>query len=108
MKTQTKRKAKLEPMDRSVSKTFEAAVRENAENRKYYHARERTLLGKYRNQYVAIAEQRVIDADADRDLLLERMFKKLGKKPFFYARVTEHPRILRIRSHSMLRKPIER
>ncbi|MBI5473144.1 MAG: hypothetical protein HY961_12445 [Ignavibacteriae bacterium] len=94
---------KAKPDRRMVAKYW-ANMRKNDKNQAYYQAHKREFLKKYRNKYVAISNEQLIDVDADRIKLLDRVFERVGNEPFFYAQVTEKPRVVLVPSHSILRK----
>ena len=93
--------------NRKTTARYKADVRQVERNRAYYHAHKHELLKLYKNKYVAINDNRVIDIDSDRSKLLDRMFQTYGDLPFFFTQVTEHPRVVRIPSYA-LRKSTER
>lgn len=90
--------------DRRMVARYWANMRKNERNREYYYAHKREILRRYRNKYIAISNEKIVDADADRIKLLDRVFDKLGDQPFFYTQVTDQPRVVRIPSHAVVRK----
>jgi len=47
------------------------------------------LVSLYPNQYVALSGGHFIDHDPDDEVLAARMYKKLGNKPFYIARLED-------------------
>ncbi len=73
-------------------------------NREYYYAHKAKLLRRYRNKYVAIWNEEVVDADKDRLALLRRVRATIGYKPVFVTQATEHPRIYHVPRYALLGK----
>jgi hypothetical protein len=86
---------------------YKADIRQVERNRAYYHAHKHELLKRYKNKFIAINDDRVVDIDSDRSRLLDRMFQTYGDLPFFFTQVTDHPRVVRIPSYA-LRKSTDR
>ncbi len=80
---------------RPVTRIFE-------KNREYYYAHKAELLRKYRNKYIAISNEKITDVDKDRSTLLKRVRAAIGNAPAFFTQVTEHPRVVRIPSLSLI------
>ncbi|MBI5471918.1 MAG: hypothetical protein HY961_06190 [Ignavibacteriae bacterium] len=74
-------------------------------NREYYYAHKTELLRRYRNKYIAIWNEDVVDADKDRLALLRRVRASIGYEPVFVKQVTVHPRIVRIPSYALRARP---
>lgn len=70
-----------------------AYMREWRKNISYYENHKRELLKKYRNKWIAITNQEVLDVDKDRLALYDRVLKTVGDKPLFVTEVREKPRI---------------
>ena len=71
-------------------------------NRAYFYAHKPQLIKQYRNKYIAIWNQQVVDADKDRLALLRRVRAAVGYKPVFVILATEHQRILRVPTYALL------
>ena len=62
------------------------------------------LLKTYRDQYVAIHEERVVDSGSDQIEVAERAYARFGYVPILVTLVTDEPRpIIRIPSPRLLR-----
>jgi plasmid stability protein len=64
----------------------------------WYEANRANLLRRYRDEYVAIVGRKVVDHDAHFAALAARVFARMGTKPIFMPRVTEHAERVRVRS----------
>lgn len=82
-----------------------AYMREFRKDVTYYESHKRELLKQYRNKYIVIANQQVFDVDTDRVALLDRAFRAFGNDPFFYTEVLEKPRVYRVPTFAVSRKP---
>jgi hypothetical protein len=61
--------------------------------------RQRTqLMRRYAGEYVALSGGRVVDHDEDDEALAARMFKKLGNKPFYIARLEQNSTVYELPS----------
>jgi len=69
-----------------------------AESMRWFEANRERLLRRYRDQYVAVDRNQVIDHDRDFDVLARRIFAKLGTRPVFMPKVTVEERVVRIPS----------
>ncbi len=69
----------------------------------WYEAHKDELLRRYRGEYLAIANQRVVDHDKMFGTLARRTFKRLGLRPVFMPKCTEGERLVRIRSPRVAR-----
>lgn len=78
-----------------VESTAEDELRESM---RWYDANRTRLLRRYRDEYIAVAEDEVIDHDADFERLAMRVFARMGTRPIFMPRVTERTRPVRVRS----------
>lgn len=75
-----------------------AGARGLAESVRWFEANRARLLRRYRDQYVAIDRNRVIDHDRDFDALAQRVFARLGPRPVFIPKVTAEERVVRVPS----------
>ena|SRR5438046_1164063 len=64
-----------------------------ADERRAFERQRAQLLRRYKGQYVAVYEGRVVDHDPDDEALACRLFVKLGDVPFYIARVEERPTV---------------
>ncbi|MBI5471191.1 MAG: hypothetical protein HY961_02465 [Ignavibacteriae bacterium] len=96
-------------MRKRTSSTREARrrayMREFRKNIAYYEAHKQQLLKKYRNKFIAVAGEQVIDADTNRIALLGRVFHAIGNDPVFITEVLRHPRVYRVPSLALFNKP---
>jgi plasmid stability protein len=69
---------------------------------RWYEANKKRLLRRYRGQYVAIRDGKVIDADADFHALASRVFARLGGAPVFMPLVTAAERVVHVPSPSVV------
>ncbi len=74
-------------------------------NREYFYAHKAELLRRYRNKYVAIWNEAVVDSDRDRLALLHRVRATIGYVPVFVKHVSEHPRVVRVPSYALRARP---
>ena len=68
------------------------------ESMRWFEENRERLLRRYRDQYVAVDHNRVIDHDRNFDVLARRIFAKLGTRPVFMPKVTAEERVVRIPS----------
>jgi hypothetical protein len=68
---------------------------------RWYQANRRRLLRRYRDEYVAIHEGKVVDHDRNFDALASRVFARFGPRPVFMPKVTEEDRVVRLPSPFM-------
>ena len=68
------------------------------ESMRWFEENRERLLRRYRDQYVAVDRNQVIDHDRDFDVLARRIFAKLGTRPVFMPKVTAEERVVRIPS----------
>lgn len=66
--------------------------------RAWFEARRGRLLARYRGEYVAIVNRRIIDHDRDFGALAARVFRRLGVRPVFMPRCVEGDRVVEIPS----------
>lgn len=64
----------------------------------WFEANRKRLLRRYRNEYVAIVNRKVVDHDADFGALAERVFKRYGVKSIAMPKVTPHERVIHLPS----------
>lgn len=69
-----------------------------AESMRWFEANRARLLRRYRDEYVAIDRNRVIDHDPDFDALARRVFARLGARPVFIPKVTAEERVVHVPS----------
>lgn len=70
---------------------------------RWYEENRPRLLSRYRGEYVAVVDRRVVDHDRDFEALAARVFKRLGVRSVFMPRVQEGEPLLRVRSPRVLR-----
>jgi hypothetical protein len=54
-----------------------------------YDAMWEDLLKTHKHKFVAIQNEQLVDSDDDEDALIERMFKRFQRKPFYIEQVLE-------------------
>ena len=64
----------------------------------WFEANRKRLLRRYRDEYVAIVNRRVVDHDPDFGTLARRGFEKYGPRPIAIPRVTPEVRVIHLRS----------
>jgi hypothetical protein len=64
------------------------------------------LLEKYLNQYIAFEDGQVLDSDADRQKLAERIYGKYGCRDFLMKQVTVEERVYYVGGFRTIRKPV--
>lgn len=64
----------------------------------WFEANRKRLARRYRDEYVAIVNRRVVDHDRDFGALAQRVFTKHGNRPIAMPRATSEPRIIHLRS----------
>jgi hypothetical protein len=69
----------------------------------WYDAHRRTLIPRYRGQYLAIANQKVIDHDKDFDRLARRVFARLGPRPVFMPKCVDGERVVTLATPKVAR-----
>jgi hypothetical protein len=69
-----------------------------AESMRWFEANRTRLLRRYRDQYVAIDRNRVIDHDRDFAALARRVFARLGARPVLIPKVTVEERVVHVPS----------
>lgn len=69
----------------------------------WYEAHRQDLLRRYRGEYLAIANQEVIDHDKQFGPLAKRVFKRLGVRPVFMPKCIGDERIVNIPSPRLVR-----
>jgi len=69
-----------------------------AADRRAFAEQRPQLMRRYRDQYVALSEGRVVDHDKSDEALAARMFKKFGNAPFYLARLEDKPSIFEVPS----------
>ncbi len=69
-----------------------------AESMHWFEANRARLLRRYRDQYVAIDRNRVIDHDRDFAALARRVFARVGARPVFIPKVTAEERVVHVPS----------
>ncbi len=79
-------------------------MREFNKNIAFYELHKSELLKKYRNKFIVIAKQNVVDADKDRVALIDRSYESMADEPWFFTEVLVKPRVYRVPSIDMFRK----
>ncbi len=69
----------------------------------WYEAQKRNLLRRYRGQYVAIINRRVVDHDREFGRLARRVFKRFGVRPVFMPKCLDEERVVTIPSPRVVR-----
>ncbi|HTD47994.1 MAG TPA: hypothetical protein VK881_12075 [bacterium] len=64
----------------------------------WYEAHKRSLLRRYAGEYLAVADRRVLDHDADFSALAARVFAKVGVRPVFMPQCVGPNQIVHLRS----------
>ena len=62
----------------------------------WFEANRKQLVKRYRDEYVAIVNKKVVDHHADFSALAQRVFAKYGPHPVAMPKVTPEKRIVRI------------
>ena len=83
---------------RGQSTRGKGTVQGLTESMRWFEENREPLLRRYRDQYVAVDRNQVIDHDRDFDVLARRIFAKLGTRPVFMPKVTAEERVVRIPS----------
>lgn len=68
-----------------------------------FHQQKTELLRQYKDQFVAIYQERVVDHASDDEELAKRMFDKFGDVPFYIAKVEIVPTVYELPSPEMVR-----
>lgn len=71
---------------------------ELAKSLRWFEQNRARLLRRYRDQYVAIHRNRVVDHDRDFDALARRVFRRFGTRPVCMPKVTEGERVVHVPS----------
>lgn len=85
-------------VDRRAKAGRAQSARGLAESMRWFEANRARLLRRYRDQYVAIDRNRVVDHDRDFAPLARRVFARLGARPVFIPKVTAEERVVRVPS----------
>lgn len=64
----------------------------------WFEANRKRLLRRYRNEYVAIVNRKVVDHDSKFERLAKRVFAKYGLRPVAIPKVTAQERIVEVPS----------
>jgi hypothetical protein len=70
----------------------------------WYEAHQKDLAGRYRGQYVAIVDQRVVDHDKAFGPLANRVFARFGVRPIFMPRCLDGDRVANLPSPRIARR----
>lgn len=62
----------------------------------WFEANRKRLARRYRNEYIAIVDKKVVDHDGDFSALAQRVFAKYGPHPIAMPKVTPEERIINI------------
>ncbi len=90
-----------EALARALGRTSEEdqdVVRPIRPDLDWFEANRQRLLRRYREEYVAVVNRRVVDHDADFGALAARVFAKYGRRPVAIPKVTPEPRVIHLRS----------
>jgi hypothetical protein len=68
-----------------------------------FHQKRAQLLQRYKGQFVAIYQGRVVGHGPNDEDLARRMFEKLGDVPFYIDKVEEEPTIYEVPSPEVVR-----
>lgn len=71
----------------------------------WYQTQKRKLLPRYRGQYLAIVDRKVIDHDQDFGVLARRVFKRLGVRPIFMPKCGDGDRVVNVPSPRVVPVP---
>lgn len=69
----------------------------------WYRKHRRSLLRRYRGQYVAIVDAAVVDHGRDFSALARRVFGRFGNREIYMPRVESGDRVVRVRSPRLRR-----
>lgn len=64
----------------------------------WFEANRKRLLRRYRDEYVAIVNRKVVDHDPDFGALARRVFAKYGRRPIAIPKVTPEAPLIHLRS----------
>ncbi|MGH2398615.1 MAG: DUF5678 domain-containing protein [bacterium] len=76
----------------------EAGIRSIRPDLDWFEANRKRLVKRYRDEYVAIINRKVVDHDPDFGALANRVFAKYGNNPIAIPKVTLEERVVHIRS----------
>jgi PHD/YefM family antitoxin component YafN of YafNO toxin-antitoxin module len=62
------------------------------------------LLKTHANQFVAVLDGKVVDADADKVALAHRVYERFGYRPIYMDQALPQPRVVRLPSPRMVRQ----
>jgi len=71
----------------------------------WYQAEKRKLVPRYRGQYLAIVNRKVVDHDKVFGALARRVFKRWGVRPIFMPKCVDGDRVVNIPSPRVIRPP---
>lgn len=81
-----------------VAEEDEEAIRPIRPDLDWFEANRKRLVRRYRDEYVAIIDRKVVDHDHDFSALAQRVFAKYGHGPVAMPKVTAEERIIHLRS----------
>jgi len=68
-----------------------------------FHRKQAYLLRRYKGQFIALYQGRVVGHGVDDEELARRMFEKLGDLPFYIAKVEKAPTVYELPSPEAVR-----
>ncbi|MBI2122973.1 MAG: hypothetical protein HYT96_02305 [Armatimonadetes bacterium] len=95
-----------EALDRflSIARTEMPEVLEPiADDLAWYEANKAKLLRRYRNEFIAIVNRKVVDHDQEFDALARRVFARYGTRPICMPRVVPGEEVVNLRSPRIVR-----
>jgi plasmid stability protein len=69
----------------------------------WYESRRRSLVRRYRGEYLAIVNRRVADHDREFDRLARRMFRRFGVRPIYMPKCEGEERVVTVASPRVAR-----
>lgn len=76
----------------------ESDVRSIRPDLEWFEANRKRLARRYRDEYVAVVNRRIVDHDRDFGALAQRVFAKHGNRPIAMPKATPEPPIIHLRS----------
>ncbi len=90
-----------EALARALGRTSEEdqdAIRPIRPDLEWFEANRKKLMRRYRNEYIAILNRKVVDHDPEFGALARRVFAKYGVKAIAMPKVTERERVIHVRT----------
>jgi hypothetical protein len=75
-----------------------------AQDMEWYEQNKQRLLKRYRGQYLAIVDQRVVDHDSSFSALARRTFSRFGQRPVFLPQCQPGERTVRVSSPRVVQR----